>query len=98
MMIPEFYLYILLAGMSAICVCVFLLSYRIDVALRALFNEKQNYIDAAHDIIKKDKELERPYSIEAQEILHDLTAHGKAVLLVQKIGMDEILLRPKRGE
>jgi hypothetical protein len=46
-----------------------------------------------------EKELkalsERPASVEAREILHDLSAHGKSVVIVQRIGMDEILLRPR---
>jgi hypothetical protein len=95
-MIPEFYLYIILGGMFVVACAVIKLSLSIDMALTELVIQKKSYIDVITNL--KKTEQERPQSVEAQEILHDLTAHGKAVLLIQKIGMDEILLRPKRGE
>lgn len=83
-----------LLGFLAICFgAICLLKVQKTVAL---LEERDKEVAALR--LKLSERDERPMSYDAQELLHDLTAHGKAVVLLQRVGLDEIFLRIKRQE
>lgn len=89
---PELFLGLLTFNSAAVCFLII----QIMRCLRKLTDDYNSIRDSYLETTKEFKA--RPNSIEADELLHDLTAHGKAMVLIQRVGLDEILLRPKRGE
>lgn len=90
---PELFLGLLTFNAVAVCFLII----QIMRCLRKLTDDYNSIRDSYLETTREFKA--RPNSIEADELLHDLTsAHGKAMVLVQRVSLDEILLRPKRGE
>lgn len=107
----DFYFAIIAFGLVfSLCMnCLFL--YKLEKNSKTSFQERFNLIQKNDGLLFEVKRLEleinrlanaplpekKVLSIEAQQILHDMTAHGNAVVRIIPLNPNEIFYRSPQG-